>query len=354
MKLRILIFSALVLLGSSLSAYSQDGKEKKNPKELLAKISDFITLEGYGQLAYEYNEAENTNSFYIRRIILFGNVNLHKRFDMHYMFSLGSGFSALEFWGRFKVCDELNIKFGQMKVPYTMESMMSLSKAEIIEGALPVNYIANIDKSDAAFAGDKATSGRDFGLMVEGNLFDYNYTGKKFMTYRLGVFNGEGMNLKDSNKHKDVVFNLDMMPANWLKLTGGAYFGEATAKANIVEDGIVEGSQYTRNRWTAGFEIKTKPIMFRAEYLEGKNGEATTRGAYAISTVTLYKNLDLIGSAAYLKKNTKINGDICRYVAGAEYRFFNRCRMQLQYQREYDAYLHRPNNQIFTQLQIGF
>lgn len=333
---------------------SVSAQETGRAKELYDTISKYFSLKAYGQFAYEYNDRANTNSFYVRRIILFGNVNLHERLELFYMFSAGSGFKPLEVGGRIKICDGFNIAVGQMKVPYTLQAMMSLSKDELIEGSLPANYIANVDASDAAYAGDTSHGGRDFGVMVEGSLFTLPHMKKHFVDYKLGLFNGQGINLKDKNKHKDVSLYLALNPMQCLKVTGGAYFGKARALADRHEDGITTGMDYTRNRWTAGFELTTKPVMLRAEYLEGKNNRAVARGAYATTMVRLWKNLDLLGSVAYLKKNKDTAGDTYRYVAGVEYRFFTRCRFQVQYQREHDNYTRTDNNQLFTQLQLGF
>lgn len=353
MKLRTaLLMLASVMMLPAIS-YAQQKKEKIN--SALSKISDYVTLSAYGQLGYEYDEANDESSFYLRRIIASGYVRPHKKFEIFYMFSMGNGkFSSLEIWGKYKVCDAFNIKFGQMKVPYTMESLISLSKAEIIEGALPVNYLAAIDNSDEAYSGTSQMGGRDLGLQIEGKFINYDYTGDKFISYQIGIFNGQGINLRDKNRHKDLAGMIDLHPTKWLKLTGGAYFGKGYGMTNIPAYNIKKDQNYTRNRWTTGIEIKTRPFMLRAEYLEGKNGTAVARGAYATTTVRLYEGLDLIGSVSYLKKDKDTAGDICRYIAGAEYRFFNKCRLQFQYQREYDAYQHRPNNQILTQLQIGF
>ena len=346
----LLLLSALTL--SSAAALSQ---EKPKDKNLLSKVSEYVSLSAYGQLGYEYDEANDESSLYLRRIIASGKIYPHKKFEMFYMFSMGNGkFSSLELWGKYKVCDAFNVKFGQMKVPFTMESMMSLSKAEIMEGALPVNYLAAIDNSDEVYSGTSQMGGRDLGLQIEGKLINYGYTGDKFLGYQLGIFNGQGINLRDKNKHKDIAGMIDLYPTKWLRLTGGAYFGKGYAMTSMPVSNIKEGQDYTRNRWTTGIEIKTKPFMIRAEYLEGKNGTAIARGAYSTTTIRLYEGLDLISSVSYLKKDKEIDGDICRYIAGAEYRFFNKCRLQFQYQREYDAYLNRPNNQILTQVQIGF
>lgn len=353
MKLKSALLLTASLLTLPYTSYAQDKKEKIS--NAISSISEYVTLSAYGQMGYEYNEADDESSIYLRRIIASGHVHPHRKFDIFYMFSMGNGkFSSLELWGKYKICDEFNIKFGQMKVPFTMESLMSLSKAEIMEGALPVNYLAAIDNSDEAYSGTSQMGGRDLGLQIEGKLFKYEYTGDKFLAYQLGIFNGQGINMRDRNKYKDFAGMIDLLPTRWLKLTGGAYFGKGYAMTTVQDFNIKEGSNYTRNRWTTGFEIKTRPFMLRAEYMEGKNGTAIAQGAYATATVRLYEGLDLIGSASYLKKDKKAEGDICRYIAGAEYRFFSKCRLQLQYQREYDAYTHSPNNQILTQLQIGF
>lgn len=346
---RFLLLSAVLLAATSLYA-----QEVNKAKELFDTVSKYISLKGYGQFSYEYNEADKTNSFYVRRIILFGNINLHKRLELFYMFSASSGFKPLEVGAKIKICDAFNVSVGQMKVPYTLQAMMSLSKDELIEGALPANYIANVDASDASYSGGTSNGGRDFGLMIEGSLFDVPTSKVKLLDYKLGVFNGQGINVKDKNRHKDISAYLAINPVTCLKLTGGVYIGKARALADRAEDGIVTGMDYTRNRWTTGFELKTKPVMLRAEYLEGKNNKAIARGAYATTMVRLWKNLDLLGSVAYLKKNKELAGDTYRYVAGVEYRFFTRCRFQFQYQRERDNYTGCNNNQILTQLQLGF
>lgn len=329
-------------------------QEVNKAKELFDTMSKYFSLKAYGQFAYEYESKDKTNSFYTRRIILFGNVNLHKRLELFYMFSAASGFKPLEVGGKIKICDEFNVSVGQMKVPYTMQAMMSLSKDELIEGALPANYIANVDASDEAYSGGTSHGGRDFGIMIEGSAINIPSSDKKLLDYKVGLFNGQGINQKDKNNHKDVCVYLALNPLSCLKVTGGTYLGKARALADRPEDRIVNGTDYTRNRWFAGFQLTTKPVMLRAEYLEGKNNESIARGAYATTMVRMWKNLDLLGSVAYLKKNKDAHGDTYRYVAGVEYRFFARCRFQLQYQREHDNYTHTDNNQLITQLQLGF
>lgn len=70
-------------------------------------------------------------------------------------------------------------------------------------------------------------TGRDLGAQLYGGLIDRD--GYNILNYNVGVFNGEGINIKDKNKSKDVVARLMVQPLRALSFAGYYYWGEVGA-----------------------------------------------------------------------------------------------------------------------------
>ncbi|KAA6315919.1 hypothetical protein EZS27_033694, partial [termite gut metagenome] len=173
----------------------------------------------------------------------------------------------------------------------------------------------------------KPLGGRDMGLMIHGDLFN------KLLHYKLALMNGQGINIKDRNNNKDVVGNLMVNPLKWLSV-GGSFIkgkGSAVGASSIVSD-IAVGENYTRNRWSAGATVETAPVSLRGEYLSGKDGKVNSDGLYAVASFhVLPKKIDLIASYDYFNGNKSLGEKQTNYIAGAQYWFYPKCRVQLQY-----------------------
>ena len=83
----------------------------------------------------------------------------------------------------------------------------------------------------------------------------------RLVTYNVGVFNGEGINLKDKNKSKDVVARLMVQPLRALTFAGYYYWGEVGADyAQRTRYG--GGACYDDGRWIARGEfLLTEPVQ---------------------------------------------------------------------------------------------
>ncbi len=66
---------------------------------------------------------------------------------------------------------------------------------------------------------------------------------------------------------------------------------------------IQVGENYTRNRWSAGAVIKTKPVDVRTEYLAGKDGRIKSDGYYVTASAHVFPKVDVIASYDYLNKS---------------------------------------------------
>lgn len=181
--------------------------------------------------------------------------------------------------------------------------------------------------------------GRDLGLSVFGETND----GK--LHYEVQVMNGQGINKKDGNKEKDFIGRLEYRPVKGLNLVATGQIGRGHAVANsLYNPDIHEGDNYKRNRWTVGFDYKSKDFNVHGEYIEGKDGSATSRGAYVTGAVPLYKGLEFVGSYDFFNFNTSLGMDQHKAIAGLQYWFFKKCRFQVQYVYK-SAYI---NNKMFT------
>jgi len=106
-----------------------------------------------------------------------------------------------------------------------------------------------------------------------------------------------------------------------------------------------------------GFDYKSADVNVHGEYLEGKDGNATSRGAYVTGNVPLGKGFDLVGSYDFFNFNTSLGMDQHKAIAGIQYWFYKKCRFQLQYvymsaYRQNGEFFHRAHHQLMAQMQI--
>ena len=194
--------------------------------------------------------------------------------------------------------------------------------------------------------------GRDLGLAVFGETND----GK--LRYEAQIMNGQGINKKDGNNEKDFIGRLEYRPVKGLNLIATGQIGRGHAiKESLYNPDIKEGDNYKRNRWTVGFDYKSSQFNVHGEYLEGKDGKATSRGAYVTGNVPLGKGVDLVGSYDFFNFNTSLGMDQHKVIAGMQYWFYKKCRIQVQYvyksaYTQGGQFIHGANHAIMAQMQI--
>ena len=144
--------------------------------------------------------------------------------------------------------------------------------------------------------------------------------------------NGQGINLKDKNNQKDIVGSLMVHPLDWLSVGGSFVKGKGCAvAASSVNPDIAIGDSYTRNRWSAGATIQTKPVSLRTEYLAGKDGHVKSDGYYATASIHVLPKFDIVASYDYFNKDKAQDYKQSNYVAGVQWWFYPKCRLQAQY-----------------------
>ena len=176
-----------------------------------------------------------------------------------------------------------------------------------------VCYLAGVSGSDVAGG---MTSGRDIGAMVHGGLLN------DLLCYKLAIMNGQGLNIKDKNNQKDIVGNLMVNPLKWLSVGGSFIKGTGHAIADSEITGIRAGENYTKNRWSIG--------CYR-----------------------MLRNFDLVASYDYFNANKAVSRKQTNYIAGLQYWFYPKCRLQAQY-TFCDRNKGKDSNLFQAQVQVRF
>lgn len=350
---KLLLFVCLFTRLTTISAEENETKSPKTAGSILSVLLEHVNLSGYGQTGYTYNSYDpvsqkSSNTFDIKRIIFVANADITKNLSLAFMYDFSTAMLH-EYWGEYRFCDAFQIKVGQFKTPFTIESGLSPSNLEIISGAQSVQYLAGIDPSDICYGGN---AGRDLGIMASGNFIPYKTW--KLMEYKLGVFNGQGPNKRDKNRYKDVVGMLTLQPLKDISLVGSFYLGHGNSLVDNTFGAFRAGDNYERNRWSIGTEVKTSPVYVRAEYMEGKDAIIKSRGAYAVASIHVHPKWDVIASYDYFDQNTAVNSRQTNYIVGAQWNFFRRCRLQAQYVYQDRGTDNKSSNLIMTQIQLGF
>lgn len=324
----------------------------------LQELSSRIQVNGYAQGGYSWNDANDkqTNEFNLKRTLIWAKARITDRWSFLFMHDFSS--VVQEYYCDFRVSKDksLTLRMGQFKNSLTLENPMSPTVLELIDVCSQgVTYLSGCG-SDPLHG---VNYGRDMGLMAYGDVFSDH------LHYEVAVMSGQGINRRDGNNKKDILVKLDVRPIEGLRIvaTGQKGTGHAIGTAAWNPE-INEGDDYRRDRITGGVEYKfgayapskykeARPVSIRGEYLTGKDGDVASQGAYITANIPVAGAVDLIASADYFDRNTKMDYDQTQATVGVQYWFYKKCRVQLQYTRIWSQFQKDYNN-LQAQLQVAF
>jgi hypothetical protein len=348
-----------VTLAVFLAVFSSTAAMGQSPsgEDLPGELSGRIKLHGYAQGGYSYSQKgeQIISTFELKRVLFLADAQITDRWSFLFMHDFSSVVQEYYTEYRFTNNKALTVRLGQFKNGLSIENPLSPTSLEAIDVCSEgVVYLAGCG-SDPLYG---VQYGRDLGLSLYGETSDARFA------YRVDVLNGQGINKKDGNKEKDFNGRLEYRPVKGLNLVATGQIGRGHAIANsLYNPAIQAGDNYKRNRWTAGFDYKSQAFNVHGEYLEGRDGDVTSRGAYLTGNVPLGKGFDIIGSYDFFNYNTDLKMDQHKVIAGFQYWFYKKCRFQLQYVYK-SAYLtgraddpntrfvHGANHAIMAQMQI--
>lgn len=338
---------AAILCLVSLGASAQDENRNLTLNQVIGKMTDRLTMNGFLQLGYDYDDTPGTgqSSFYHKRAAFNIKGYITDRWTAFFAYEYSNS-SSQELWTEYKFADELSVRLGQFKTMFGLENMISPTTADLINDAsVATRYY--VGWSGDVLQGNHA--GRDIGLLLSGDLFE------KVIHYDLSVMNGQDINRRDGNRHKDLVGRLIINPVEWLAVSASYYDGKGHAIASDSKLGIYEGEDYTRDRWAMGATLTTDYLRLRAEYLGGKDGEHKSEGWYATGVVPLLKKekLELLLSYDYFNQSKTLNLKQTNYTGGLQWWFYPGCRLRATYTYR-DMKQGDSSNMLQLQAQVAF
>ena len=300
MKRKSLLLIVMMFALASLSTI--------NAQEKKSLIGDYLSISGWMNIQYDYERQlqndgvtlDEINTFNVRRARLDFKGNISKNLEFRVQADVAGSPKLVDGFVKIKLQKYFNIQVGQFKIPFTFENPQSPLTLEGVEYAQVISKLSGY--SD--MSGVKTYSGgRDVGVMIYGNFFSFEHDGKEIpiLTYKLGVFNGNGMNNKDANTLKDIAASIEVCPkVKGLMLAASYYGGNYYLNDNE--------KNANRDRLTFGGKYENGRLTVRSEYIVGKTEMSGNDGIYTLNSDGFY----VAGGYWFNMKSQKIR-PVARY-----------------------------------------
>ena len=300
MKRKSLLLIVMMFALTSLSTI--------NAQEKKSLIGDYLSISGWMNIQYDYERQlqndgvtlDEINTFNVRRARLDFKGNISKNVEFRVQGDLAGTPKLVDGFVKIKLQKYFNIQVGQFKIPFTFENPQSPLTLEGIEYAQVISKLSGY--SD--MSGVKTYSGgRDVGVMIYGNFFSFERDGKEIpiLTYKLGVFNGNGMNNKDANFAKDIAGSIEVCPGVKGLMFAASYYG-----GNYYLNSDERNAN--RDRFTVGGKYENGRLTVRSEYIIGTTEMAESGEIYTLNSDGFY----VAGGYWFNMKNQKIR-PVARY-----------------------------------------
>ena len=237
----------------------------------------------------------------------------------------------LDAYAEYKIVDAFNIQAGQFKTPFSIENPISPLALETTENS---QIIENL----AGGTGDVIScNGRDLGIQASGKFFKQdNFS---ILEYKIGVFNGAGINVSENNSTKDIAGTITVNPFKALSFSGTVYNGRAkisSTSSSIVGTKVVTtttSKNQARNRFGFGVKYENDTYLLRSEYIKGKDDKTDKAGYYIVGGYYIIpqKLQAIIKYDSYDKDIDVDNNSTDIYTIGLRYHIIKNTVLQLNY-----------------------
>ncbi|MDR1793338.1 MAG: OprO/OprP family phosphate-selective porin [Bacteroidales bacterium] len=308
----VVISTSLCSQNQSDSAFVEKVRKWENFVSKMPKFSGFVNA--------RYQWGDNLSSFDIRRVRLSVTGDINKMFDYKMQIEFMSP-KILDAYARVKIKPYFSVQAGQFKVPFSIESAYSPLTMECADNSLAISKLVGYSDLSGISA-----NGRDIGVMIYGSAGKMtSKRGKDFyvFNYSVGIFNGNGINIKDRNLNKDVVGRININPLKDLTISASGYYGSYYAN---------DSTQYaTRNRASAGILYDDQKLLIRGEYTHGWTNKVESYGFNAVAAYTFIKKLQPILRFDYFKENILQQEVQMNYTASFKYLIVKNFGLQISY-----------------------
>jgi len=324
----------------------------------LAKVKAFpinagkkITIAGYTQVRYQsLEETGKIDGFDIRRARLDVKGTISPYWSYRVQFDLAGTPKLIDAYAELKLNDYFNFTIGQAKIPFSLENLTSSNKLELIDRSQAVEALVARGKD---VGGNQ--NGRDLGIQLGGTILKLK--DRPVVDYRLGIYNGSGINAADLNEKKDFATRLILHPVVGLDISAALYNGSryiAEVKTGTVV--TTAAKNVDRNRYGFDLNYDLKDLAIRGEYIHGTDDLIDREGYYfQAGYYFLQKKLQLIAKYDFYDTDkAKAANASTWYVFGANFNFNSNIRLQANYTVKQEEGTSIDNNFASIQFQIGF
>lgn len=303
-------------LNSRIAALEAEQAESPAQSKAKSFFDKHLRISGYIQTGYEWVE-DNASSFYVERARFKVEGDLWKdKLDYCLQIEFASP-KIVDAYVRFKPMRQLNVQFGQFKIPFSIENTeFPPLKAEFIEYPMVLTKLVRMN--DVC---DIASGGRDIGGNIYGSFLKRD--GYDLLSYNVAVMNGAGINRPDSNKSKDLIGRLMIRPVKNLLLSASYMWSEVP----IDDNPYAEASRYG-----FGAMYDCKRFVVRSEYVVGRTAGVDAHGAYVTAGYRFDSPFTALARWEFFDENKAMSGyRQVNYSVGVDYQPLKYLRMQLNY-----------------------
>ena len=261
------LFITLAVALLSVAALAQDATA---PKYGYKETKFFSTpkVGGYIIGAYKYSDLnpEKPGGFNCRLIRLYVDGSIYNDFKYRIQFQAnGEKPHVKDFYIEWAKFPEFSVKMGQFKRAFTFENPMNPWDVGVGDFSFLVQKFAGMGDR----LGEANMGGRDQGIQIQGDLFPIGKEGYRLVHYQLGLYNGQGINLADANKQKDIIGTIQFQPVKGLYVGAFGWMGNWRNGdgVDLKRERVSAGLKFDRNNWTV-----------RAEYAAAIAGERDQSG----------------------------------------------------------------------------
>jgi len=320
MKKIIVLFAGLWAYGSvaaqTIASNGDLASLEKRVDRVEKTLSKLPKVSGFLNMRYQWNGSDRSNAFDIRRARISLKGDLNPNFDYTLQVEFAGSPKILDAYIRYKVARQFNIQAGEFKIPFSMENAYSPTALETSENAMAISRLCNYSDISGT-----ASNGRDVGVALYGGF--WKKEGYNILDYNVGVFNGNGINVKDNNKAKDFSGRLTVNPTRHLSLSGSYYYGTF---------GKQEETTHNRRRVAAGIRWEDQRLLVRSEYIYGRTAGMNSEGVYAVAGYFVHPKWQPVLKYDYFrldKSDVKTKDNY--YLVGLNYYPFAFMRLQANY-----------------------
>lgn len=225
----------------------------------------------------------------------------------------------------------VNLSFGQFKIPFSIENLISGSELDTINRS---NTVKNLCP-----ARDIGTQGRDIGMTISGKYSIVEYT--------LGVFNGSGKNRIDTDDKLDIAGRLVLTPFRSFSIGFSHYNGRSSSEAGVL---VIK-----RDRTGADILFIEGRFSLKGEYIFTRDDRLDRSGWYIQGGCYLIRDkLEVLVKHDFFDRDRAIGGDqIVVTTLAMNYFFSKKTKLQINYEYRKGGLEATFHNVILAQIQAG-